>query len=185
MKVWVLFDTETTGLIEHRNRPLDRQPRVIELCALKVRVSDNGKEHEEIGLFNEMFSVSAPLDPVITRVTGIKDEDLKGKPSYAERWVAVDDFMGGADVWCAHNCSFDVDMLRIESARLGKSPSVPARLVCTVEQTEFLFGRRPKLGELHEYLFGEAHTGAHRALADVKALARCALELMRRGEMVA
>ena len=38
----------------------------------------------------------------------------------------------------------------------------------------------PKLTELHEFLFGESFTGAHDALTDVKATARCFWELYKR-----
>ena len=57
------------------------------------------------------------------------------------------------------------------------------RLCCTVENTEWLHGHRLSLSALHEELFGEPFSGAHRARTDVAALTRCYLELVKRGDL--
>jgi len=49
-----------------------------------------------------------------------------------------------------------------------------------VEQTQHLKGHRLSLGDLHDLLLGERFSGAHRARADVMALARCVSEMIRR-----
>lgn len=185
MPLICVWDTETTGLIEHSARPLNRQPRIVELCALLLDVRGDGTATEE-GLFNELFSVPERLSPEITRVTGIKADDLAGKPPIAQRWRDVELFFGRAGTWVAHNASFDSAMMHLEAKRLGRPwppNGMDAKLVCTVEQTEFLFSKRPRLSDLHAHLFGEPHTGAHRAEQDVRALARCYCELIKRGDM--
>jgi DNA polymerase-3 subunit alpha len=79
----------------------------------------------------------------------------------------------------AHNVSYDCDMIDIELARCGKKLVWPEKF-CSVEATEFLKGHRMNLTSLHEYLFGEPFAGAHRAEPDVRATAKCYMELVRR-----
>jgi hypothetical protein len=54
------------------------------------------------------------------------------------------------------------------------------RRICTVEQTQHIKGFRLNLSGLHEFLFGEKFSGAHRAKVDVAALVRCSSEMFKR-----
>jgi DNA polymerase III epsilon subunit-like protein len=176
-----VIDTETTGLIENSGRSLVRQPRVWEVCAFIY--DDKGKM---TGSFDEMFSLppGEGLSAKVTSITNVRDEDLLGKPLFEKRAPAVRDFLAKGDVVIAHNLSFDMDMIDNEMKRCGLPPvEWPKRRICTVEQTRHLKGFNLNLGALHEHLFGVKHENAHRAEADVKALARCYFELKRRGEL--
>jgi len=52
-----------------------------------------------------------------------------------------------------------------------------------VQETEWIKGHRLSLSALHEELFGEPFSGAHRARVDVDALTRCFNELRQRGDI--
>lgn len=95
-----------------------------------------------------------------------------------------------ADVIVCHNYDFDTQMIEMEYARAALGiPEYSAAWdvykntpsFCTMNNTIELCGllnsydkpKKPKLTELHEFLFGEGFEGAHDALADVKATARC------------
>ena len=175
------MDTETTGLILNTGKSLSRQPRVTEICAFIY--NDKGKILEGFdGLFR--LPEGEKLSEEVKAITHLTDEDLRGKPSFAERADEVRTFLSKGDVIVAHNLSFDMEMIDNEIKRTDLGPiNWPKRKICTVEQTKHLRGFNLNLNSLHEYLFYEPHINAHRAEADVKALARCYFELIKRGEL--
>ena len=105
----------------------------------------------------------------------------------------VQDLLGKVNFIVAHNLVFDANVVAAEMARCGIHTDILYyNAFCTMVGTTDLcklpfpdgmthYGKYkwPKLSELHEFLFGETFTGAHDALADVKATARCFWRLMR------
>lgn len=174
-----IFDTETTGLVKNSLVPLDAQPRIIELFMHLVD-DETGVVLDEIEFFCDP---GVPLDPVITRITGIKPEDLKGAKPFSAYSDRVCKLLDESDAVVAHNLSFDMALVTADCQRCGNDPLWPSRLICTVEQTEWIKGHRLSLTALHEGLFGEPFKDAHRARHDVAALTRCYLELKRRGDI--
>lgn len=175
----LIFDTETTNLIHNSIQPLHKQPRVIEFFGLLI--DDDGME--ELDTLHAYLNPGVPLSAEVTKITGIKNEQLVGKPPFAEFAPLLVDLMGRADVVVAHNLSYDMAVINFEFARLGKRLVWPERRVCTVEATESLRGYRLNLTALHTELFGEAFAKAHSAEHDVRATARCYVELKARGEV--
>ena len=124
-----------------------------------------------------------PLSEEVQRITGIKPEQVAGQPKFSERAAEVKAMIEGADAVVAHNLSYDMAVVDFEMERAGLVVEWPAERVCTVESTEHLKGFRLSLSALHEELFGEPFSGAHRARADVEALTRCYLHLVEMGEI--
>lgn len=174
-----IFDTETTGLVKNSLIPLASQPRIIEFFGQTVD-DETGQVIEEIEFF---CNPGIDLPPEITRITGIKPEDIKGAPQFAGFCGKVQEAIEGADAVVAHNLSFDMALVEADCLRCSANPAWPARLICTVEQTEWIKGHRLSLTDLHQYLFDEPFKGAHRARHDVEALTRCYLELRKRGDL--
>lgn len=173
-----IYDVETTGLVKNSLIPLERQPRIIEFFGHVV--DDSGAVHDEIEFFCDP---GIPLDPVITKITGIKQEQLNGQPKFSKFSDQLLRMLGNSDCVVAHNLSFDMALLEADCARCGSPVKWPGRLICTVEQTEWIKGHRLSLTALHEELFGEGFPAAHRARNDVQALTRCYLELRKRGDL--
>lgn len=188
MKV-AIFDTETTDLIRSRARPLKDQPHIIEFFGLHLEsfpISAMGeKEPEtswaETATMHSLFNPGIMITPEIERITGLNDEKVKDAPSFKDKAAGLARFIEEADAVVAHNLAFDRAIMDIEFARANIQIKWPRRLICTVEATEHLVGRRLKLIELHTFLFGEGFEGAHRAEADVRPLTRCFIELFKRG----
>jgi DNA polymerase-3 subunit alpha len=172
----IVFDTETTGLVKNSARPLEKQPHVIEFCGLLVK--DDGSI---VGELEFLCKPPVPITEEITKITGIKPEDVEGKPPFSEYVERINDIFGVASVVVAHNLSFDLDMMRNEFRRANAEFSEPPEGICTVEATEWLKGYRLNLSALHEHLFGTPFSGAHRARTDTEALTRCWAELNQRG----
>lgn len=177
----IIFDTETTGIFNSPEGPLDKLPKIIELFALKV-------DDHTLDIKGELALLIDPKKPVgeeITRITTITDDMLRGKGEFSAHFKTISEFWLGERWAAGHNITFDCDMLEIECRRMGKLsrfPWTPNRL-CTVELTEHYEGRRMKLIDLHKRLTGEGFDSAHRAEADVRATHRCMLEMKKLGDL--
>lgn len=171
----LVFDCETTGLLANSLLPLDRQPRIIELSSLIL-------EEEKEEAFSQLFNPGFTLEKIITSITGLTDADLSAAPAFAERAKEIKTLIESADEVVAHNLSFDKAMIDNEMNRAGLAVKWPL-LICSVEASEWYFGFRLNLTKLHEHLFSEVFADAHRAGADVKALARCFREMRNRGDI--
>ena len=148
---WVAIDLETTGLS-------DRQDAIIEVGA--VRFTANGTLDE----FQTFVNPRRKLPPFITSLTGIVQSDVDGAPSFSEVAPAFERFIQGATP-VLHNAPFDLGFLR------NNGVDVTYR-VCDTWELAYL--ARPSAGSysLEElvYLLGIESDGAHRALADARAV---------------
>lgn len=174
--LWLVFDTETTGLVNHSSSDLRDQPYVIEFAG--VLINRNG---DIVAEYEQLFKPPVAIPPKITEITGLTDEKLKdAKPFDCD---AVQNFMNteGVHAAVAHNFSFDRAMIAFEFARAERIVGWPPIQLCTVEASYPIHGRRLKLGQMYKHFFGEDFAGAHRAMADVKALAKCTAYMIQRG----
>jgi len=172
-----IFDTETTGLLLPELSPLSSQPSIIEFAGVVVDENDEIIEEIEF-LCNPGFKVSEE----ITRITGIRNDQIVDQPSFEHNEKRVRDFIGSCDAIVAHNLKFDYGMVNNELKRCGTNEDIvwPEK-ICTVEKTMIIKGHRLSLSKLHAHLFGTPFDGAHRAMVDVKALTRCFIELRNKG----
>jgi len=173
----LVLDCETTGLIQNSVKPLSQQPSIIEYFG---QIVEGTEVVEELEFFCDP---GFPVSEEITRITGIKPEQVKGQPLFSHFADQVKEQIESVDEVVAHNMSYDRAMVNFEMKRAETELIWPANLICTVEGTEHLKGHRLNLSALHEFLFGEPFTGAHRARVDVAALTRCFIELRERGEL--
>jgi len=171
----LVLDTETTALIKNKLQPLDRQPRIIEFFALSLDSAG-----EELDTFSYLFNPGIKIDEKITEITGIKQEMLDDQKPFSSIAQHILEVIEVHDEIVAHNMSYDKAVIDFEMKRLGKKVRWP-ELICTVESTEYMKGHRMNLRSLHEFLFGEPFENAHRAENDVRATAKCFLELRKMG----
>lgn len=166
----IVFDTETTGLVEADGTPLDRQPKIIEIACIKV-----DKDWNEIDRFERLVNPQAPLPDIITKITGLTDKDLEDQPPFAGIYDDLCDFWLGETKMLAHNVKFDTDLMRFDLMRIGKLLHFPwpKTHVCTV-QASCPLGIKKTLGNLYHHAFKEDFPDAHRAMPDVEALLRLA-----------
>ena len=179
----IVLDTETTGITKPDASPIDKQPQIIELAAIKI----SDKTLKEQGRFDTLINPQCSLPPIITEITGITDADLQGQPNFADALIGFKEFCLGEKIWVAHNVMFDFNMIRFELERLDQQFNFPypLRYVCTSEGTKFLNnGSRLKLGALYELLTGKKLENAHRAMNDVEGLVRCVKELRKQHEFI-
>jgi len=186
----IVFDTETTGLLEPEAADIKLQPHIIEFAAIKLENTASDLADQCILSVVDRLEFKCnpgiPLPAIITKITGLKDEDLADAPPLIEKIGELQEFFVGATTLVAHNAGFDVGVLWYELVRLGleKKFPWPARHICTVESTMQIKGKRMNLSSLHEHLFSEKFAGAHRAMVDVEALTKCFIKLVDDGEIV-
>jgi len=187
--MFLFFDTETTGLPRNYNAPLsdlDNWPRLVQLAWV---VYNN--QEKKIGEANYIIKPEGFLIPEqASNVHGISTEKALAEGHALEN--VLDQFAQAiqeAKILIAHNMSFDEKIMGAEFMRKKMEHDLFNTIrVCTKEEaTDYCqlpgnYGYKwPRLDELHIKLFGENFDGAHDALADVKACARCFFELAKRG----
>lgn len=169
MIIHAVVDTETTGLLKPKAAGLSAQPKIIELCVVRIDAAGQVlSEHEWL------INPGEAITDEITKITGIKNEDLVGKPTFAELLPQITEAFQGALTFIAHNAPFDRGMLRNDIERCGAELLAafpwPLETICTVQSYRHEYGRRMKLTELYEKKVGKPLAQTHRALDDVKAL---------------
>lgn len=175
----LVFDTETTGLIDNHVMKLERQPHVTEYYGCMVDLSTG----EVQSVLEHLVRIpdKSLLSEKISGITGITWDMLEPQQPFSALADEIKRQIETAPMVIAHNLSFDMEMMALEYERLSQRIEFPRRRICTVEQTIHMSGFRHSLSTLHEMLFGTAFAGAHRARVDVPALVRCCVELHKRG----
>jgi len=165
----VVFDTETTGLDPRQGE------RIVELgCVELVNYLPTGKE------FQIYINPGRAMGEGATRVTGITNDMLKGKPSFSHPDV-VDRLMEffGDSIIVAHNAEFDRNFLNAELTRLGRATVPKERFVDTVVLArEHRPGSPANLDAVcKRFNISLEGRELHGALKDARLLAMCYLEL--------
>lgn len=162
----LVFDTETTGLPKHPAAKDRFQPRIIEFCGVLI-----DQDYNELEVYETLINPKQELEQIITDITGLTDEDLRGARPFSEVETELRAFFSKADVLIAHNLPFDSTLVELELSRNGINdwPWPPIK-ICTVQETAEHHGYRVKLQDLYRKLTGNTWKQSHRALDDVRAL---------------
>ena len=190
--MYLIFDTETTGLPRSWKAPLtdtNNWPRCVQIAWQLHNEMGEIIEHKDFLIRPDGFDVPYEVE----KIHGISTE-LATEEGY-ELSEVLDSFskaVSKAKFIVGQNVGFDVNVWGCEFHRAGKDidwTSMPVLDTCT-EKTALLCeipgGRGgkfklPNLTELYSHLFNETFAEAHNATADVEATTRCFLELLRTG----
>jgi DNA polymerase-3 subunit alpha len=189
--MFLIFDTETTGLPRNFNAPLtdsDNWPRMVQLAWQLHDSKGHLIESKSIIVKPEGYTI--PFGAVQIHHISTEKALEHGIP-LSEALNQFNSVLQKANYACGHNIKFDKNIIGAEYLRLGLNDSVsPMPVIDTAEETtEFcqLPGGRggkfkyPKLGELHSLLFNKDFAEAHNAGFDVEANTRCLFECFKRG----
>ncbi|MFZ5554013.1 MAG: DNA polymerase III subunit alpha [Bacteroidota bacterium] len=189
--MYLIFDTETTGLPLDYNAPLeklDNWPRVVQIAWQLHDV--NGKLIEVKNFIIKPVGFSIPYNA--EKIHGISTERaLKHGVDIEFVFEEFDKALSQTTFVAGHNIDFDIKAWGAEYLRANREVAMLKKesIDTKDESTEYcaIPGGKggkfkwPTLTELHTKLFGEGFGEAHNASADVEATTRCFLELIRLG----
>lgn len=170
----IILDTETTSLRGASALPIEQQPRITDLAAIKL-----DSKLKEIGLLSTLINPGIPIPPESVEITGITDDMVKKAPTFTKVYPMLVDIMLGERILIVHNLPFDRSVLHYELQRIDRALRFPwpPDQVCTVEQTAHLNnGKYFKQEDLYQHLFGRPANQTHRAEGDARQL----LEIVKR-----
>lgn len=189
--MYLIFDTETTGLPHNKTAPvedLDNWPRLVQIA---WQLHDHSGKLLSTGnhiVKPEGFTIPFNAE----KIHGISTKRaLEVGEDLSEVLDKFSEDVKKAEVLVGHNIEFDNKIIGAEYLRTERDNLLAnAKNIDTAEDTkEFcqlqggLGGRlkAPKLIELYEKLFGEGFGDAHDAAYDVDATAKAFFECLKRG----
>lgn len=188
--MYLIFDTETTGLPRDYNAPMsdvDNWPRLVQLAWQLHDAKGKLISNHSYIIRPEGFTIPYNAEKVhgISTQRALKEgHDIKQILGIFEGEVRQAKHLVG------HNVEFDVNVVGSEYFRAEATMPLTANQLDTKDiSTEFcaIPGGRggrfkwPTLTELHKKLFGKAFEDAHDAAYDVDATARCFFGLITHG----
>lgn len=188
--MYIIFDTETTGLPRDWNAPVtdtSNWPRVVQIAWQIHDDLGNLLENKDFLIRPDGFDIpydSEKVHGISTELATKFGEPLDFVMSEFQQALSKSKFVVG------HNVGFDINVVSCEFVRLESNcplDGMPILDTCTEITAELckLPGGRggrfklPTLTELYSFLFQESFDEAHNATADVEATTRCFLELIR------
>lgn len=182
----IVFDTETTGLPKSwkaKMTDVDNWPRVIQLAWAVI--SPAGETIRETCVLIRPDGWEIPNQKFwIDNGFTTEGNKAKGIPLKNALLLFIKD-LNSCNGMVAHNMAFDYPVLGAEMIRLGMRAKRKLPQYCTMQSSidhcNLPRKKFPKLEELHHILFDECMEGAHDAMNDVRACAKCYVELVRLG----
>ena len=191
--MYLIFDTETTGLPKRWNAPIsdtDNWPRCIQIAWQLHDVFGNLIEHQDYLVQPEGFNIPYDAEKIHGISTELAQEQGITLPEVLEKF---NDALSKTKFIVGQNVGFDVNIMGCEFFRediANQLQEFPVLDTCTEHTASLckLSGGRygkfklPTLTELYQFLFNNTFNEAHNATADVEATTRCFFELIRREE---
>lgn len=191
--MYLVFDTETTGLPKNFRAPLSdfsNWPRMVQIAWAIFDADGNNWLKKSYVIYPDGYIIPDEVAKIhrVTQERAMK-EGVPIKKVLAEfiQDVSRVEFLVG------HNIEFDNNIVGSEILRQGMESDLPIFIesanICTMKSSvdfcKIPNGRGgykwPNLSELHQRLFETGFAEAHDALIDVMACAKCFFELKRKG----
>ena len=186
--MYLIFDTETTGLPKNYNAPLtdaDNWPRMVQI-AWQLH-DDEGRliENQDYIIKPDGYDIPFSASKIHGISTAMAQELGQDLQEVLQEFTAV---LARCEYGVGHNIEFDYNIVGAEFLRLQpENPLAPKKSLDTMHNgtpmCQLPGGRggkfkSPKLSELYTHLFGKAFDEAHNAAADVNATAQIFFEMI-------
>ncbi|MBL57447.1 MAG: DNA polymerase III subunit alpha [Flavobacteriales bacterium] len=190
--MYLIFDTETTGLPKRWDAPItetDNWPRCIQIAWQLHDEWGNLIESRDYLVKPEGFDIPYDAERIHGISTALADQQGEPLDFVLEEFNQA---LKKSKFIVGQNVGFDVNIMGCEFFRnevespMAEMPVLDTCTEVTANLCQIPGGRGgkfklPTLTELHKHLFGEGFGEAHNATADVEATTRCFLELIRLG----
>jgi len=105
-----VWDVETTGLNIY-----EKDFRIVQFCG-KIFI-----ENKQVKCLNILIDPEIEIPEVSSKIHGIYNNDVKGRPNFDQVSDTLNEFLGSASVHCAYNgLGLDADAMNSEFIRVGK-----------------------------------------------------------------
>lgn len=151
----VFFDLETTGIDVTKDR-------IVEISILKINPdqSEESRTHK--------VNPTIPIKKEASRIHGIKDDDVKDCPTFAEIAPGIVEFIKGCDLAGYNSNKFDIPMLMEELIRADIEYDL--KKVNQIDVQVIFFKKEQRtLSAAYEFYCDKELKDAHSAEADTKA----------------
>ncbi|GGG16671.1 DNA-directed DNA polymerase [Dokdonia pacifica] len=189
--MYLIFDTETTGLPKNWNAPITDSgnwPRAIQIAWQLHDEMGNVIEHQDYLIKPDGFDIPYDAERIHGISTELAAQDGIPLQEVLEKFNIA---LSKTKYVVGQNVGFDVNIMGAEFHRqalpndLQELPVLDTCTEITAQLCQIPGGRGgkfklPTLTELHKFLFGEPFGEAHNATADVEATTRCFFELIRK-----
>lgn len=189
--MFLIFDTETTGLPKKWNAPItdtDNWPRCVQIAWQLHNEYGELIDQQDYLIKPEGYNIpydAEQIHGISTQLAEEKGEDLEKVLYLFNEALSKSKFVVG------HNVKFDLNIMGCEYFRkevattLDKLPVLDTcteitATMCQISGGKYGKFKLPTLTELHQHLFKAPFAEAHNATADVEATTMCFLELIRR-----
>ncbi len=189
--MYLIFDTETTGLPRDHRAPLtdtSNWPRLVQIAWQLHKTNGHLLTHQSLIVRPEGFTIPFNAEKVHGISTALALEE--GKPLSEVLNLFLADVKKSSLI-VGHNIGFDLNIMGAEFYRsFGYNPLENLKFLDTKDaSTDFcaIPGGKggkykwPTLTELHKKLFGVGFEAAHDAAYDVAATAKCFFGLIKQG----
>ena len=188
----ILFiDSETSGLPNDNWPNYDENywPRLVQLAYAIYDEDGTKKESRGFLIKPYGFEISASA----TKIHGITNEfALNNGLELSQVLREFSEKPEDSKILAGHNINFDLNVVQFEYIRRKEQLNLPKKVICTMRHPRIInycqlpsrsgYGYKwPRLCELHKILFDCDFEGAHDALSDVLATAKCYFKLKEMG----
>ena len=188
--MYLIFDTETTGLPKNYKAPItdsDNWPRCVQIAWQLHDELGNLIENKDFLIRPDGFNIPFEAEQIHGISTQLASE--KGKP-LSDVLASFNKAIAKAQFIVGHNIDFDLNIMGAEFYRMDTNteliqrPKLDTCTETTAKLCQIPGGRGgkfkfPTLTELYQHLFNAPFKEAHNASADVEATTRCFFELIR------
>ncbi len=190
--MFLIFDTETTGLPRNYNAPVtdfDNWPRMVQIAWQLHDATGNLLQHDTVIIKPEGYSIpfaTIQIHGITNERANEEGQDLKNT---LQRFI---DVVGKTNYLAGHNIEFDINIIGAELLRCGlpnvleNKAFIDTKNDQTTEYCALPGGRGgkfkwPTLTELYQKLFNTGFDEAHNAAFDVAATTKVFFEIIKRG----
>lgn len=189
--MFLIFDTETTGLPRNYNAPLsdsDNWPRMVQIAWQLHDETGQLLHYDSIIIKPEGYTIPFNAEQIHGISTKRALEEGRDLKTVLQEFIEI---VNKCKYLCGHNIEFDINIIGAEFLRMGLpnvfegKPSIDTKsdettTFCAIPGGKGGKFKWPTLSELYTKLFNESFAEAHNAAFDVQATAKAFFEIIKR-----
>ena len=99
------------------------------ICSIGMIILKNG----EVIKINQLINPETPISHGNTQIHGIKDEDVKDKPTFINFWKSIEDYKLENIIYVGHNVRFDLRKINEGHKQYGVNDFHSSRIIDTMD----------------------------------------------------